>query len=54
MTSLHTFNSEIHVQIPPYPDNTSEVHQLDMFDSKLTVWEDYVVGVQLLLTGKIA
>jgi hypothetical protein len=52
MSSLHTFNSEIHVKFPIYSDNISEVEQLDMFDSKLTVWEDYVVGIQLLVTGK--
>ncbi|XP_062591798.1 opsin-5-like isoform X1 [Saccostrea cucullata] len=54
MTTLHKLNSEVDINIPLNLENISEVRELDMFDSKLTVWEDYIVGIQLLLTAVIS
>lgn len=54
MTQVHTtYKSEFLIKTSVHLDNFTEFRKLDIFDSKLTVWEDYLVGIQLLLTGKI-
>lgn len=54
MTQVHTtYKSEFLIKSSVHLDNFTEFRKLDIFDSKLTVWEDYLVGIQLLLTGKI-
>lgn len=55
MTQVHTtYKSEFSIKTSLLLDNFTEFRKLDIFDSKLAVWEDYLVGIQLLLTGKIS
>ena len=51
-TADKSYISGFSIKFPPFLDNLSDIRQLDIFDSKLTVWEDYIVGIQLLITGK--
>lgn len=51
-TADKSYNSGFSIKFPLILDNFSDIRQLDIFDSKLTVWEDYIVGIQLLITGK--
>ncbi|XP_052717103.1 opsin-5-like [Crassostrea angulata] len=52
MTQVHTtYKSEFSIKTSLHLDNFTEFRKLDIFDSKLTVWEDYLVGIQLLLTA---
>lgn len=55
MTQVHTtYKSEFSIKTSLQLDNFTEVRKLDIFDSKLAAWEDYLVGLQLLLTGNIS
>ncbi|XP_022346175.1 visual pigment-like receptor peropsin [Crassostrea virginica] len=53
-TADKSYNSGFSIKFPLILDNFSDIRQLDIFDSKLTVWEDYIVGIQLLITAVAA